>query len=259
MRTAWWLAALALAPMTLCAQNAETAGSAASVSAVAGADSAAPFGPPVGDEQIYAHARLDQLEYRAAGSNSLSRWQGEGWMGTDSNRLLIGSEGAVDRRGRVRDGQDELLYERPLTSFFNWQAGARYDLDSAPGRAWAALGVEGLAPYQLQVSATLFASDAGHFAARAEGSWDWLLTQRLILQPQAELNAYSEADPRREVGSGLANLDAGLRLRYEIVRQFAPYLGVSYERLYAQSARYARSADEPTGTFSVLLGVRCWL
>ena len=219
----------------------------------------APFGPPVDDQRVYTHAMLEQFEYRAAGSDSDFRWEGEAWMGTDTNRLWVKSEGEINRHGEVQDGQHEALYDRPITSFFDLQAGLRYDLDSAPGRAWAAIGIEGLAPYFLRVAATVYASDSGHFAARAQGSYDLLLTQRLILQPQVELNAYTKTDSGRQLGSGLADVDAGLRVRYEISRKVAPYLGMSYKRQFAQTAQYARAAGEPEAQFSVLVGIRSWL
>ena len=220
---------------------------------------AAPFGAPVGDERIYMHALLDQFEYRAGDGASLSRWDGEAWVGTDSSRLLIRSEGEVAPHGQVTDGQHEALYDRPITSFFDLQAGVRADLDSAAGRTWAALGIAGLAPQFVQVAATAYASDGGHFAVKLHASYDELLTQRWILQPELEVNAYSHNDPARRIGSGVADLDAGLRLRYEIRRKFAPYFGVGYERTFAGTARYVRAAGQPVGALRILLGVRAWL
>jgi copper resistance protein B len=219
---------------------------------------AAPLGPPVQDQRVYAHALLEQFEYRAGGSDSVSRWDGEAWLGTDTNRLWIRSEGEVNRHGEVADGQQELLYDRPITSFFDLQTGLRLDLDSAAGRAWAAIGVEGLAPEFLHVSAAAYAGDGGRFAAKLQLSCDELVTQRWILQPELELNAYSADDPSRRIGSGVSDLDAGLRLRYEIHRKLAPYLGLGFRRAFARTAQYARADGDPAGTFSVLLGIRTW-
>lgn len=220
---------------------------------------AAPFGPPVDDQRVYLHGVLDEFEYRAAGDNSVSRWEGEAWIGTDTHRLWIKSEGDVNRYGNVKEGEHEVLYDRPITRFFDLQAGLRYDLDSAPGRAWAALGIEGLAPYFVRLSAAVYASDGGHFAAKVQALYDQLLTQRLILQPHLEVKVYSKSDPLRQVGSGLSNIDAGLRLRYELSRKFAPYFGVSYQRVFAQTAHYARAEGDRAQNFSVMLGIRCWL
>jgi copper resistance protein B len=206
---------------------------------------------------VYSHALAEQLEYRRDGNASTARWEAEAWMGTDSTRLWLKTEGVAEQ-GIVKDGQLELFYDRPVRSFFDVQAGMRYDLDSQPGRAWAALGIEGLAPYFLHVSATAYASDGGHFAAKGQGSYDLLLTQRLIIQPQLEIDFYSSDDPKRRTGPGLADLGAGLRLRYEIHRKFAPYLGVHYERLFGKTARYMRTDGEPIRAFNILIGIRAW-
>jgi copper resistance protein B len=219
---------------------------------------AAPFGAPVDDQRVYVHALLEEFEYRASGSDSTSRWEGEAWVGTDTNRVWLKSEGDLNPHGDVKDGEHELLYDRPITTFFDMQAGLRLDLDSAPGRAWAAFGVEGLAPYFLHLSATAYASEGGRFAAKAQASYDLLLTQRVIVQPQLEVNAYTKQDPRRQLGSGVSDVDAGLRLRYEFSRKFAPYVGVSYQRAFARTAQYAEALSEPSKKFSVLLGIRSW-
>ena len=119
--------------------------------------------------------------------------------------------------------------------------------------------VEGLAPLFFHVSATAYASSAGHYAAKVEGNYDLLLTQQLILQPELELNFYSKADPRRGVGSGLADLDSGLRLRYELSRKFAPYIGLAYESKFGGSAIMARGAGEKASNLRFTFGLRAWL
>jgi copper resistance protein B len=213
-------------------------------------NAAAPFGAAMDDQQVFVHAQLDQFELRAGDGVGSFRWEGEAWAGTDANRLVIKSEGFVTA-GVTEDGEHELLYAHPLSTFFDLQAGVRYDLDALPSRGWAALGVAGLAPYFLKVSATAYASDGGHFAARLTGSCEERLTQRLILEPQVELNAYSRSDAARDVAAGLSDIDAGVRLRYEVGRKFAPYLGVTYERLLG-------NAGHATG-LRAAAGFRLWL
>ena len=142
---------------------------------------------------------------------------------------------------------------------FDLQAGLRTDADSGAGRNWAALGVEGLAPLFFHVSATAYASSAGHYAAKVEGNYDLLLTQQLILQPELELNFYSKADPRRGLGSGLADLDSGLRLRYEFSRKFAPYIGVAYQRKFGDTATIAWLAGDRASNLRFTFGLRAWL
>jgi copper resistance protein B len=213
-------------------------------------NAAAPFGAPMDDQQVFVHAQLDQLELRAGDGVGSFRWDGEAWAGTDTNRLVIKSEGFVTA-GTVEDGEHELLYAHPISTFFDLQAGVRYDLDSLPSRGWAAVGIEGLAPYFFKVSATAYASAAGRFAAKVTGSWEAPLTQRLILEPQIELNAYSRPDAARDVAAGLSDMDAGVRLRYEVRRKFAPYLGVTYERLLVNT--------EHISGLRAAAGFRLWL
>ncbi|TDH62093.1 copper resistance protein B [Dankookia rubra] len=213
---------------------------------------------PVTDNQIFSHLLLNQLEDRSTGSRNRFRWEGQGWIGTDYDRLWLKSEGNVNRTGTMSDGRQEALYGRAISTYFDLQAGVRTDLDSSRGRTWAALGVQGLAVYWFDLEATVYASDSGHFAARLEGSYDLLITQRLILQPQAELNFYSKDDRGRGVGSGLSSFDTGLRLRYEISRKFAPYVGVTYEERFGHSADFARREGERAHDLRFVFGARIW-
>jgi copper resistance protein B len=234
------------------------AATAARAQTAADTNAAAPYGvSPVDDQRIYVHGLLDQFEARLGGENSF-RWDGQAWAGTDTNRLWLKSEGFVNGNGKVEDGTHELLYSRPISTYFDLQGGLRYDIDSGPSRRWAAFGIQGLAPQFFDVEATAYVSDSGHFAARAKASYDILLTQRLILQPEAELNLYSKADPGRGVGSGFADLDAGLRLRYEISRKFAPYIGVAYQQKFGGTATFARQEGESVRDVRFVFGIRSW-
>ncbi|HVA19112.1 MAG TPA: copper resistance protein B [Solirubrobacteraceae bacterium] len=215
---------------------------------------------PVNNQQPFAYAILNQNEIRTGDGQSTYRWDAEGWWGDDINRAWVKSEGNLDTgTGLVDEAEAQLLYSRAVSSFFNLQAGVRQDFEPSPSRSWAALGVEGLAPLNWDIGATLFVSDAGHVGGRLEGYYDLLFTQRLILQPQFELNLYSRADPRRGLGGGFSDLDTGLRLRYEIRRQLAPYVGITYENRYGDSARFARLERAPVELVRFVAGVRLWL
>jgi copper resistance protein B len=215
------------------------------------------FGPPVMDREIFAHVLFDQLEGRWNGSNTEFRWEGQGWVGTDYDKLWIKSEGTLSN-GVLEDGQDQFLYSRAITTYFDLQGGLRSDLDSRPTRNWAALGIQGLAPYFFDLELTGFVSGEGHLAAKLEASYDLLLTNRLILQPQIEVNLYSKADPARLVGAGFSDIDTGLRLRYEISRKLAPYIGVVYQGKFGQTASYAKRAGETAADFRFVFGIRSW-
>ena len=213
---------------------------------------------PVMDQGIFAHAIFNQLEGRFNGSNTEFRWDGQGWIGTDYDKLWIKSEGTLQSNGTLDDGQQQFLYSRAVTTYFDLQGGLRSDIDSRPTRNWAAFGIQGLAPYFFDLEVTGFVGGQGHLAANLEASYDLLLTQRLILQPQVEFNIYSKGDPARLVGAGFSDIDTGLRLRYEFSRKFAPYIGVVYEGKFGQTANFARRAGESTGDVRFALGVRVW-
>lgn len=214
---------------------------------------------PVMDNKVFKHVLLDQFEGRTNGPNNELRWDGEAWAGTDMNRLWLKSEAFANTSG-VSDGDHELLYDRPIPrlKYFDAQAGVRADLDSGPGRAWAAIGIEGLAPYLFEFAPTLYIRNDGHVAGRITGFYDLLFTQRLIAEPEAELNLYSKDDPARGIGSGLSDLDTGVRLRYEFSRKFAPYVGFAYSGRYGNTASYARRAGEATSDPRFIFGLRVW-
>jgi len=213
---------------------------------------------PVMDSGIFAHAILNENEGRWNGSNTQYRWSGEGWLGSDYDKLWIKSEGTLQSNGTLEDGQHQFLYDRAITTYFDLQGGLRSDIDSHPARNWAALGIQGLAPYFFDLELTGYVSSGGHLAAKFEAFYDLLLTNRLILQPQVEIDLYSKADPARLTGAGFADIDTGLRLRYEFSRNFAPYIGVVYEGNFGQTASYAKRAGESTGDFRFAFGVRVW-
>jgi copper resistance protein B len=215
--------------------------------------------PPVRDNRIYTHVLFNQLEGRTSASGSALRWDGEGWVGTDMNRLWVKSEGFVNG-STVSDGDHEVLYDRPLPRmrYFDAQVGVREDLDSGPQRTWGAVGIQGLAPNFFEFSPTFYFRDGGNVAGRLEGSYDLRVTQRLVVQPQAELNFYSKSDPKRGTGSGLSDLDTGIRVRYEISRKFAPYVGFAYAGKYGDTATYARQAGEAVDSPTFVFGIRIW-
>ena len=214
--------------------------------------------PPMMDSAIFSQVMLDQLEGRTSGSQTNLRWQGHAWIGGDRDKLWINSEGFLKRGGKVEDGRHELLYDRAIYRYADLQAGVRADLDSRVTRTWGVLGVRGIAPLFFDYTATVYLSGAGHAAARFAVSYDLLITQRLILEPEIEANLYSKADKARGIGSGLAGIDAGLRLRYEISRKFAPYAGIVYQVKFGETARMARREGEAAEAVRFVFGLRTW-
>lgn len=206
----------------------------------------------------FRRVMFDIAELRIQAGKEGYRWNGEAWMGGDIDRLWVKSEGEGRFAGRVESAEVQALYSRALDPWWNLQGGIRQDLGPGPRRTYAALGIEGLAPYWFEVEGTLFLSDKGDLLARAGASYDQRITRNLVLQPRVEFNLAAQDMPANRIGAGLSDAEFGLRLRYERVREFAPYLGVSWERRFARTADLARARGDDTGGLSLILGVRAW-
>lgn len=197
-------------------------------------------------------------EYQARAGNDGYRWEGEGWFGGDINRFVVKTEGEGDVGGPLETAEVQALYSRAIGPWWNLQAGIRYDIQPDPQRAYATLGIEGLAPYWFKAAGALFLSNKGELRGRIEGFYDQRITQRLILQPRAEIEASAQSIPEIGVGAGLTDVELGLRLRYEIAREFAPYIGVEWAGKVGETAQIARAAGESTAGFSFVAGIRFW-
>jgi copper resistance protein B len=218
---------------------------------------------PVADRPITGYLLVDQLEYQRNPGAGTLRWEAQGWVGGDYNRLWVkteGDQGLLGDTGGEAEGQ--LLYSRLISPFFYFQIGGRYQRVSSNGsdhsRGFGVIGVEGLAPYWFSIEPALFISQDGDVSARLEAEYDLLLTQRLIAQPRLEVNVAAQEVKKFGVGEGFNDVELGLRLRYEIRRQFAPYIGVSWTRLLGESAALARREGSPVDTVAFVVGVRLW-
>ena len=199
---------------------------------------------------------LAEVQVRNGADNY--RWDAEAWFGGDLDRFVIKSEGRGDIVGDTGEAEVQALYSRAIGPYFNVQGGVRYDLRPTPSRGYATIGIEGLAPYMFEVGGALFVSNRGAVLARVEGSYDQRITQRLILQPRVELNFAAQDVRDTGIGAGLSDAELGLRLRYEIKREFAPYIGVSYDAKLGKSAQFARAAAERVSSVSLVIGLRTW-
>lgn len=205
----------------------------------------------------YAKVMLDEAEYRPASKGDAFAWEGELSYGGDVNRFVLSSRGEAGS-GEVHTAELQALYARAIDPYFNLEVGVRQDFQPRPRRTYAALGVSGLAPYWFEVAATAFVSDKGDVSARLEGSYDLRLTQKLILAPKLELDVNAQDVPELGLGAGLSTLEAGLRLRYEIRPEFAPYIGVFHEQSLGDTADFARAAGEDARDTRFVAGIRAW-
>lgn len=201
---------------------------------------------------------LDQFEARIRNGRDGYALEGEAWYGGDINKLWLKTEVEGEFGRNPEQAEVQALYSRAIDPWWNLQAGVRYDFRPDPERAHLVLGIEGLAPYWFEIDAAAFLSDKGEVTARLEVEYDQRLTQKLILQPRVEFDLAAQNVPEIGLGSGLSNAEAGLRLRYEIVPEFAPYVGVAYERAFGNTADFRRAAGEEAGGWSLLVGVRAW-
>jgi copper resistance protein B len=198
------------------------------------------------------------MEYQARKGRDGYEWDSEAWYGGDINRLWLKSEGDGAFGKPLERAEVQALSSRAIDPYFNIQGGVRYDFKPNPSRVYATIGIEGLAPSFFEVEGALFLSNKGELMARAEGYYDQRITQRLILQPRAELNFAAQNSREIGIGSGLSDAEIGLRLRYDIRREFAPYVGVQHQRAFGTTRRYLRDAGENAGGWEFVVGVRTW-
>ena len=182
----------------------------------------------------------------------------DAWLGKDLNKFWIKSElERVD--GDLEESELQLLYSRGFARYWDVQLGLKHDFDPSPSRTWVAFGIQGLAPYFFESAITFFAGKNGRTALRADFEYEFMLTQKLILTPEIEVNFYGKDDREVGIGSGLSEVVARLRLRYEFRREFAPYIGVTYAKTYGKTADFARIAGDNDTNTQITLGIKIWL
>lgn len=216
----------------------------------------------VNDDAVYTFVLFDELEFQPGTPAELLHWDAEGWVGGDFDKLWLKTEGDHATEGGEGDAELQVLYSRLITPFFDLQAGVRLDAvyggDADQARALATFGIEGLAPYWFEVEGAAFVSHEGDVSFRGTGTYDVFFTQRLIGQPRAEVNVAIQKVPEFGVGAGLNDIELAWRMRYEVRREFAPYLGISWIRRIGSTAELARAAGGEASGFTVVGGLRMW-
>ncbi|MGI9328343.1 MAG: copper resistance protein B [Pseudomonadales bacterium] len=186
-------------------------------------------------------------------------WEGQAWIGGDLQKFWLKSEAEYETEDtHLAELEIQALYSRAVTPFWDLQAGVRQDIKPKPSRSYGVIGLAGLAPYWFEVDAALFFSDESDVSVRLEAEYELRLTQRLLLQPRIELNGAFSADEEIGVGAGLGSVDFGLRLRYELAKEFAPYVGLRLSHALGDSADLRRAEGEDRNVFSLVAGVRFW-
>jgi copper resistance protein B len=225
------------------------------------ADRAAAF-PDVGDHKVHGTSThslvlFDHIEWRSGTGADALAIDARGWVGGDLDRLWFRADiGGGD--GRVDDATAAVFYGRAIARWWDVVAGVRQDVEPGPARTWAAIGIQGLAPYWFEVEATAYVGASGRTHLHLSTEYELLITNRMVLQPAASMDLFGKADPDRGRGAGLGTVEGALRLRYEIRREFAPYIGVVWQRRTFGSADLARSSGRPVGETRFVTGVRVW-
>lgn len=198
---------------------------------------------------------MNLAEYQVRDGADGYRWDGQAWFGGDINRFVLKSEGEGTVKEAVESAEVQALYSRAIGVYTDIQAGLRQDFN--PGtRTYLTIGAETLLPYWFDVEGAAFLSNKGELLGRVEGYYDLLFTNYVILQPRAELNFSAKNSSDLHLGSGLTNAELGLRLRYEFTREFAPYIGISWDRKVGQTADFARALRHSTEETSLVIGIR---
>tara|TARA_R110002049_G_scaffold308839_1_gene514405 strand:- start:13300 stop:14037 length:738 start_codon:yes stop_codon:yes gene_type:complete len=213
---------------------------------------------PIPDQKPYWMVLADRLEARYSDEKDIYVWDVQGWYGGDYNRLWIKTEGEGEQGKSPESAELQALFSKRFLPFWDWQVGIRHDFEPSPDRTHAVIGLQGVVPYEFEWDSAIFVSEEGDVTARIETEYDLRVTQRLVLQPRLELNAAASDVPELGIGSGLNSSELGVRLRYELRREFAPYVGISWEKLYGDTADIARREGEDSSATFLVIGLRAW-
>mgnify|MGYP000432672685 CR=1 FL=1 len=209
------------------------------------------------DDPLLSKVQVDQFEWRDEDVGGVWVLEAQAWVGKDLHKIWFKAD-AERTGGETEEAELQALYSRAVAPYWDFQVGLRRDFEPSPSRNWAVIGLQGLAPYFVEVDAALFLGEGGQSAFRLQAEHELLFTQKLILSQELALNFYGQNDSEAGVGSGLSDVELGLRLRYEVRREFAPYIGVTWNQSYGNSADFARSTGEDSGGLQWGLGVRLW-
>lgn len=219
--------------------------------------------PAVHDAPVNTFTAFQKAEFRTGDQPDAVAIDAEGWIGGDFQRFWWKADGEQETKG-AKAGEIELqgLYSRLISPFWDFQTGVRVDRRYRGGgqrtTSYFVIGLEGLAPYWFEVEPALFVSEKGKISARITASYDQLITQRWVIQPRVDLNAGFQDDTKRSIAAGLNDVEFGVRLRYDIKRQFSPYVGVTWRRALGGTAGLVRRSGEDISTTSFVVGVRAW-
>lgn len=209
------------------------------------------------DDPLLTMLKIDQLEITDITGNNNFAWDGQAWIGRDLNKFWIKTEGER-AASETEEAQLQLLYSKAIAPYWDAQIGWRHDTRPTPNRDWLVLGIQGVAPYFFETDIAVFAGEGGIVGLRTEWEYELLLTQKWSLTPEIEANFFSKNDSEVGLGGGLSDIEISLRLRYEISREFAPYIGIEWQKSFGNTADFAREEGQLTSDAKWLTGIRFW-
>ena len=213
--------------------------------------------PRLADEHSFRSILIDNLEVSRVDGETVVPYDLEAWFGRTYDRAVLKAEGDFED-GDLEEARTELLWGHAIAAYWDTQLGIRYDSGAGPNRTWLAAGIEGLAPYWFDLEVTAYIGESSRTALRVDASYDMLISQRLILEPRFEANFYGKDDPEYGLGSGLSDIALGLRLRYEIRRELAPYVGIEWSNQYGSTEKLTRAANSDPSDARLTAGLRFW-
>lgn len=209
------------------------------------------------DDPIITKVMIDQLEKRITDGEDPLVLEGMVSIGKDLNKLVIKAD-VEQVNGETEELEIQALYSRAIDPYWDFQIGVRQDQKPKQNKDWLALGFQGVAPYWFEIDTSLFFGESSQIGLRFEAEYEWMITQRLVLSPEIEVNLHSKDDAATGIGAGLSDTQVGLRLRYEIKREFAPYIGINWNKKYGNTATFAKNDGEKVSDTQFVVGVRAW-
>ncbi|SFV58129.1 Copper resistance protein B [hydrothermal vent metagenome] len=215
------------------------------------------FAGGVEDDPILAKVMGEVEAYNLDNGDRVNTWDVESWIGKDLHKVWLKIE-SKEVDGVVEDQEFQLLYSKAIAPFWDIQFGVRKDIEPRPQKEWGVVALKGLTPYLFETDASLFLGKNGQAAIRLKTEYEYMFSQKLILSPDIEMNIYNKDDTETDIGKGLSDISMGIRLRYELHREFAPYLGIIWNKKYGNTADMADVDGEITEDFQTVIGLRFW-
>ncbi len=209
--------------------------------------------PAFGEDLTFSSVAIDRLEQQF--DIDIALLDVEAWYGTDAHKFVAKLDAEV---GNDTDYELELLYGKPFSAYFDFQIGLQIIDDGGTAVAGLVAGFEGMTPYRIELDASATITEDGGALLSAEFERDFLLSEKLILQPRVEIDAALNDVDELGIASGFSNISVDLRARYEIHRKFAPYIGVSWQRALGDTGRLLEAVGGDKNVTAMVAGVAFW-